>query len=282
MLLSVFATSSGAQSGSGTGTGYDDGYVFAGYEDHPVSVSQVINRPRTPTRWCVHWPLNVAAVIGDIDSLTPEQVRAIAHEYRPGPLVDGLFYILICYRTGELTPYHVGPVQYRPRNPTDSTITTIENVSEFARDLITAPAPAITTSPPPDRLVVGFETWLATPDPYDAPLRIAQAAHLWARADPVPVAITYELGDGAVIRCEGPPPIGPAGVHADERPDCARHTYLNSWSDVGIGAFTVRATVTYDVWLTTSEDPTPRLVDTVDGPTTELPVTVREIQAVIK
>ena len=57
VLLSVFATSSGAQSGSGTGTGYDDGYVFAGYEDHPVSVSQVINRPRTPTRWCVHWPL---------------------------------------------------------------------------------------------------------------------------------------------------------------------------------------------------------------------------------
>jgi hypothetical protein len=36
------------------------------------------------------------------------------------------------------------------------------------------------------------------------------------------------------------------------------------------------------VWLTTSEDPTPRIVDTIDGPTTDLPVTVREIQAVIE
>jgi hypothetical protein len=44
----------------------------------------------------------------------------------------------------------------------------------------------------------------------------------------------------------------------------------------------VRATVTYDVWVTTSEDPTPRLADTVDGPPNELDVTVREIQAVIR
>jgi hypothetical protein len=280
-LLAATATSSDAQPGGGTGTGYDDGYVFAGYEDHPVSVTTVTSRPRNPTRWCVHWSLALAAAYGDIASLPPEQVRALSRAYR-GPLVDGSYYILICYRTDELTPYRVRPVQYHPRDPTDGTITTIENVGEFARDLVTAPAPVITTSPPPDRLVVGFETWLATPQPYDAPVRIAQAAHLWARAEPVPVAITYDLGDGAVIRCEGDPTIGPPGVHSDERPDCARHTYLDSWSDAGIGSFTVEATVTYDVWLTTSEDPTPRLVDTIDGPTAMLPVTVREIQALIK
>jgi hypothetical protein len=255
--------------------------VFAGYEDHPVSVTHVTSRPRNPTRWCVHWPLALAAAMGDIDALTPEQVVQLAHDYREGPLEDGDYYVLICYRTGEQAPYRVRAVEYRRRDPTRGTITTIETVSEFARDLVTAPPPALTTSPPPDRLVVGFETWLATPEPYDAQVRIAQAGHLWARAEPVPVAITYELGDGTEIHC-GPPAVGPAGISRDERPDCARHTYLDSQSDAGIGAFTVRATITYDVWLTTSEDPTPRRVDTVDGPTTDLPVTVREIQAVIK
>jgi hypothetical protein len=98
----------------------------------------------------------------------------------------------------------------------------------------------------------------------------------------VPTAITYDLGDGTVLHCSGPPPSGPAGTTRDQRPDCARHTYLDSRSDTGVGAFTVTATVTYDVWLVTSEDPTPRLADTLDGPPTELPVTVREIQAVIR
>jgi hypothetical protein len=283
VLLTASATSSSdAQPGSGTGTGYDDGYVFAGYEDHPASVTRVSQRPRNPTHWCVHWPMALAAVMGNIDSLSPEQVVQLARDYRTEPLVEGDFYVLICYRTGEQIPYYVRPKQFQPRNPTGGTITTSETVSEFARDLVTAPAPSITTSPPPDRLVVGFETWLATPDPYDAPVRLAQAGHLWARAEPVPVAVTYELGDGTTIRCDGPPPPSHAGVHADERPGCAFHTYLDSWSDDGIGSFTVRATITYDVWLTTSEDDTPRVVDTIDGPTAELPVTVREIQAVIK
>jgi hypothetical protein len=283
VLLAAAATpSSDAQPGSGTGTGYDDGYVFAGYEDHPVSVTHVTSRPRSPTRWCVHWPLSLAAVMGDIDALTPEQVVQLARDYRTGPLVEGDFYVLICYRTGQQTAYYVGAREYHRRDPTSGRVTTIETVSEFARELVTAPPPSVTTSPPPDRLVVGFETWLATPDPYGAPVRIAQAGHLWARAEPVPVAITYDLGDGTSIRCDGPPPPGPAGIRPDERPGCARHTYLNSWSDEGLGSFTLRATITYDVWLTTSEDETPRLVDTVDGPTTELPVTVREIQALIK
>jgi hypothetical protein len=283
VLLSATATSSSdARADGETGTGYDDGYVYAGYEDHPVSVTHVTSRPRTPTRWCVHWPLSLGSALGNIGALPPEAVVDLAHEYRTEPLQDGDFYVLICYRTGEQEPYHVSVIQFDHRDPTDGEVTTIETVSEFARELVTAPPPSITTSPPPDRLVVGFETWLATPDPYDAPVRIAQAGHLWARAEPVPTGIRYELGDGTTIHCDGPPPPGPAGLTDDQRPDCARHTYLNSWSDQGVGSFVVRATITYDVWLTTSEDQTPRLVDTIDGPTTELPVTVREIQAVIE
>ncbi|HEX7097037.1 MAG TPA: hypothetical protein VF183_14210 [Acidimicrobiales bacterium] len=267
--------------GSGE-VGYDDGYGFAGYVEHPVHVTSVDRtRPRAPTRWCVHWPLTLAAVVGDIASLTPDEVRELSRTYR-GPLVDGGWYQLICYRTGETAPYVVRIIELRRSDPTDGEITTIETVREHARDLVTAPAPSIATSPPPDRLVVGFETWLAIPDPIDAPVASAQAGHLWAIAVPVPAAVTYELGDGTTLRCEGPPVTGPPGVRADERPDCARHTYLDSRSDDGIGWYTVRVTVTYDVWVTTSEDPTPQLVDSIEGPTTELPVTVREIQAVIR
>ena len=274
-----------AAQGSGD-TGYDDGYVFAGYEEQPVSVTTVnTTRPRTPTRWCVHWPDYLPSLLADlntpIESLAPEEVRQLSRAHR-GTLVDGRIYHLICYRTGESTPYYIGVIEYRRRDPTGGQITTIETVSEHARELVDAPPPAITTSPPPDRLVVGFETWLATPDPLDATRRSAQAGHLWAIAEPVPIAITYDLGDGTVLHCSGPPASGAVGVSRDERPDCARHTYLDSRADSGIGSFTVTAVVTYDVWLVTSEDPTPRLADTIDGPPTELPVIVREIQAVIR
>jgi hypothetical protein len=264
------------------GAGYDDGYVFAGYEDHPVRVTRVdTTRPRTPSRWCVHWPLSLAAVVGNISSRTPEEVRQLSIAYR-GPLVDGGYYQIICYRTGESAPYRIAIIEYRRRDPTAGEITTIEDVAEYARQLVTAPEPVIATSPPADRLVVGFETWLATPEPFDAPSRSAQAGHFWATAVPVPTAITYDLGDGTRLRCAGPPPVGAPGVLPDDRPDCARHTYLDSQRETGEGTFTVRATVTYDVWLTTSEDSTPRLADTVDGPTVALDVTVREIQAVIR
>lgn len=285
VLCTVLAAASGpphaAAQGSGD-AGYADRYVFAGYEQHPVSVTTIDRtRPRAPTRWCVHWPLSLAAVVGDIASLTTDEVIELSRAYR-GPLVDGGWYQLICYRTGESAPYLVRILEIERRDPTGGYVTTIETVSEYARELVTAPAPDVATSPPPDRLVVGFETWLATPSPLDTPVRRAQAGHLWAEAVPVPTAITYDLGDGTRLRCGGPLPIGPPGVHRDERPDCARHTYLDSRSESGVGHFTVRATVTYDVWLTTSEDGTPRRADTIDGPTTKLPVTVREIQAVIR
>jgi hypothetical protein len=288
LLLAVLAATVGitrqddsAAQGSGD-AGYDDGYVYAGYEEHPERVTHIdTTRPRTPTRWCVHWPLSLARVVGDIRSRSPEEIRQLAIAYHE-PLVEGSFYQIICYRTGETIPFRIAVIQYHRRDPTEGTITTIENVSEYARELITAPEPSIWTSPPPDRLVVGFETWLATPESFNAPTRLAQAGHLWARADPVPIAITYDLGDGTTLRCEGPPAVAMPGIRSDDRPDCARHTYLDSGSDTGIGSFAVRATVTYDVWVTTSEDPTPRLADTVDGPPTELDVTVREIQAVIR
>jgi hypothetical protein len=73
-----------------------------------------------------------------------------------------------------------------------------------------------------------------------------------------------------------------AGVRAADRPACTRHTYRRTHSTGGVGHFTITATVTYQVWLTTSDDPGRRLADTITGPAAELGVTVREIQAVIR
>jgi hypothetical protein len=261
--------------------GYDDGYVFAGYTDRPVEVTQVRDVPRSPTRWCVHWPLALVEITPNIAALSPDEVRRLTVEYR-GELVEGAQYALLCYRTGEATPYLVTFVVFRHRDPTDGHVTTIETVEEHVRRLVTFPEPAIATSPPPERLVVGFETWFATPVPVEAQPRTAQAGHLWARAVPGARTIRYDFGDGSSTVCGAPAEPGPPGLTDDERPECTRHTYLDSFSESGAGRFTVTAAVGYDIWLTTSEEPLARWVDRREGPPAELSVLVREIQAVIR
>ena len=273
-----------AQESGGSGSaGYDDGYVFAGYEEHPVEVTTVTrDRSRTPTRVCVHLPIGLGLSIDEIMTYSLDRVRELARTYR-GELIDGNFYILVCFRTAATnSPYYAAVIEYHHRDPTNGEVTTITDVEEFARELIMLPEPTIATAPPPERLVVGFETWFATPSPIDAAPRSAQAGPLWARAEPVPIAITYDFGNGATVTCDAPLEPAFPGTRDDERPDCTRFTYLDSLSDSGAGEFAVVATVTYDIWLTTRDDPAPHLADRRDGPPALLPVRVREIQAVIR
>lgn len=277
-------TAVAAQSADPSGTaGYADRHVFAGYEERPVEVTQVAGgHARRPTRACVLWTVALAQITTGVHAMPLDEAALLSRLYR-GELVEGQEYAILCYREGETGPYLVSFITYHRTDPTQSTITTIETVEQHARSLVTAPAPELVTTPPADRLVVGFETWFASPSGVAAQPRTAQAGPMWARADVVARAITFDTGDGGHLVCAADAAASNDAQDPNvDTPGCARHTYLDSRHPTGIGHFLASATVTYDVWLTTSEDSTPRLADTLDGPTTEVTLTVRSLQAVIR
>ena len=138
------------------------------------------------------------------------------------------------------------------------------------------PAPALRSSPPATRIITGLETWFDTSAVPEE--RSAQAGPLWATATAVPVAVAIEPEPGqAPIVC----PL-PVERLADGRPVCLHHTYTRVDPRTGVRATTVAVRVAYEVRLVTSDDPTPRVVDTFTSPVTDTPVTIREIQTVLR
>jgi hypothetical protein len=287
-----------AQTEASGDAGYADRHVFAGYAERPEEVTEVRGgRAARPTRYCVLWTVALAQITGTVQTMPLDEAVFLSTLSR-GELIEGQEYAILCYRDGDAGPYLISFIIYRRNDPTQGSITTIETVEQYARSLITAPEPEIVTTPPADRLVVGFETWFSSPAGVAAAPRIAQAGPMWARADVLPTSITYDTGDGIRLVCpidsspatalptpapsDQSPAPAPTGTAPSRRPECARHTFLDSGHASGAGHFDAKASVTYDVWLTTSEEPTRRFVDTLDGPTTEVPLTVRSLQAVIR
>jgi hypothetical protein len=92
-----------------------------------------------------------------------------------------------------------------------------------------------------------------------------------------PTAVTADWGDGSPPqRC----PLPLTGT-TTSRPTCIRHTYLDTRTASGRATFTLTLTTHYLITLTTSLDPTPHQIDTIDGPATRIDLTTRELQAAI-
>jgi hypothetical protein len=145
-------------------------------------------------------------------------------------------------------------------------------VARYAQRLVTVPAPAVRTSPPATRLITGLETWFDT-TVFDPPARSAQAGPLWATARAIARRIELMPEPGAVpVVCA----IDDAG------PVRCRHTYIDVDADTGTRPTMATLRVVYDIELTTSDNPTPRLVDRITSDPAEVPVTIREIQTVLR
>lgn len=107
--------------------------------------------------------------------------------------------------------------------------------------------PAIRTSPSANgRLYVQVPTWLWLErswwQPYEA---TARAGHVWSTARAVPVATTWNLGDGRSVSCRGPGTEWRRGLPEDA--SSCTHTYRTSSVGTPGGTFTVEATVTFEV-----------------------------------
>lgn len=274
---------SAAEGPGGDGTfGYNDRHVWAGYQERPYEVTVAnIGLGRQPTRFCVRLPLpNQEAPPDGHGPYTPAEMRALARS-TPLDLAPRTWHSLICYRIDEPLPYFVTFAEWNPADPTAGQTTTVETVAAYAQQLIDTPAPVVRLSPPADRQITGLETWFAASAAPPSP-RTAQAGPLWATAEAVLRQVTIDPGDGSPpIVCD----LAPSGVVASTpttRPDCLRHVYIDADARTGVRTLTVRAHVVYDVYLTTSDDPVRRPVDTLEGDTATIAATVREIQTVLR
>lgn len=259
---------------NGTGsTGYSARSVFAGYLEPPREVAEPERGlRREPTHYCVRIPV-------------PEPGTPPAATYSPAEILEWArtntrppseLPLVACFARDATVSFRVVYAEWNPADPTAGSITTIESVAAHARRLLAVPVPPLRSAPPADRLVTGFETWFATAAVPE--VRSAQAGPLWATATATPVAATLVPEPGA-------PPVEcalPAERGADGRPLCLRHTYAQVDPRTGTRATTVAVRVTYEVRLVTSDDPVPRVVDRFDSAPGEVPVTIREIQTVLR
>jgi hypothetical protein len=243
--------------------------VWAGYTERPRPVATPGTGGTPAPYWCALWipPLSTdGSAAGNFDD----------PETRERVLIPGGLYLLQCFtRDGQ----HYGETRlivFEPRDPTEGTITTRADIAEFAIDLLALAAPTLETQPPAARLVTGFETWITTAAPSAPQTRTAQAGQFWATAEARPTHVHIDAGDGTQLDC-----ALPTSTDARGRPVCARHTYLDRRrSPSGDGRFTMTASITYEIWVTTDRGG-PVLFDTRQGPVTTLAVQTRDVQAVL-
>ena len=96
---------------------------------------------------------------------------------------------------------------------------------------------------------------------------------MWAEAQAVPAATTWSPGDGSTVVCSGP---GSQWTVGAEEPECS-HTYRHSTA--GTDGYRFTATVDFEVWGSTSLNPTPALLGTIARTAAPVTVEVAEIQA---
>jgi len=109
--------------------------------------------------------------------------------------------------------------------------------------------PRVVTSPPADRMqLVNVPTWLWLDRSSWAPVSAtASVPGESVIATATPMSVTWVLGDGSTVVCEGPgTPYVAGGDPAAPSPDCG-HTYLRSSAGEPAGAFVVSATVSWGV-----------------------------------
>jgi hypothetical protein len=243
--------------------------VWAGYTERPRPVATPGAGGGPAPYWCALWipPLSTdGSAAGNFDD----------PDTRERVLIPGGLYLLQCFTRSGQRYGEPRLMVFEPRNPTEGTITTRADVAEFAIGLLDLDAPTIDTQPPAARLVTGFETWIAATPPTTPSTRTAQAGQFWATAEARPTRVQIESGDGTHIDC----PL-PATSDANGRPRCTRHTYFDRRRSVtGDGRFTLTATITYEIWVTTDRGG-PILFDTRQGPVTSLAVQTRDVQAVL-
>lgn len=184
-------------------------------------------------------------------------------------LEEGHYYWLTCTdAAGERVVTRF--FQYRPG---ENVIDPAE-LARRARDQLAIRYPEPRTSPDMTiDQIVGIDTWLwIDPAAWEPVTATASIPGLSISATATPSHVTWDMGDGTVVTCDGPgTPYDDAEPVADQTTDC-RHLYQDA------GAYTASATVTWTVEWSATDGTGGPLADV--SRTTRFPMSVIERQAV--
>ncbi|MEM8707827.1 MAG: hypothetical protein AAGE98_15285 [Actinomycetota bacterium] len=189
-----------------------------------------------------------------------------------------------CWRVGETTlipgfPRFFEPPE--PPNPPTPDVVEEPRLPEYASDAIPFEPAMPELSPAVDQ-VVGVPTWLAVTTQLEYDAVVANAGPLSATARAEFRNVRWDMGDGTPeIVCTGADVavVYDPDVPEDEQSTNCFHLYESNGDGAQV-ELTVTATMTWDIWASTSSDPVERLITPVTRTATFV-VNVRELQAVI-
>jgi hypothetical protein len=178
----------------------------------------------------------------------------------PGGPTPGTWYLVTC--PGKTLTIYNGALVWIASTPAPTPSPSLvdpRSVAVVAARSITLPSPVIGTNPPSFG-VVNLPTWLWI----DASIwhrfsATATAEGVSATAVATPQSVTWSMGDGQVVVCDGSGTPYRVGVPAAGQSTSCFYTYLRSSfgqpsadGDPNDGAFPVTATITWDVsWTST-------------------------------
>jgi hypothetical protein len=146
------------------------------------------------------------------------------------------------------------------------------------------PTPEVVLSPPPDKVVVNFPTWLAVNDPWRPRTSAISVPGVSVVVTAYPIEVRYDMGNGDVVTCQGPgKKYDPAVGGGAPRTDCS---YTYRVTSVGRPAtaetpgdrYLVRATVDWHVTWSAVGAPGGGDLGTVSRTSDPVAVAVGEIQ----
>ncbi len=191
------------------------------------------------------------------------------------PAGEGGWYQRVCYGAdGQATAGLGGPVWIAGAPP----VVSPEVLARQARAKLSLPEVVITMNPPGDQLV-NLPIWLAL-DAGSWRVRSATASvpGVSVTATARPMTVAWSMGDGTTKTCDGPGTAWTSGTDPKAAsPDCG-HVYRRSSAGAAGGAYTVSATVTWEVtWAGAGQS------GTVPGLTTsgQVQTRVQESHAVV-
>ena len=168
--------------------------------------------------------------------------------------VPGTWYAEICPGFAAYLPTQVVFVAASAGSPGPAGTVSPSEVAERAARSISLPSPVIGLNPS-QYSITGLATWLwVSPSQWHAYSATASVAGVSATAQAVPRSVTWNMGDGDTVVCDGPGTVYQPDVPAAEQQTSCSYTYRSTSAgqpsqdgDPDDGAFPVTATITWDV-----------------------------------
>ncbi|WP_059007949.1 hypothetical protein [Streptomyces specialis] len=175
----------------------------------------------------------------------------------PEPGEEGAWYVYRCTGEDGVRDAYYRPPVWIPDAPGEATEAgpTPAQLAEQARDQLRLPSPRIETSPAGDQLV-RVPTWLwLEPEGWEEISATASVPGVSVTAVASPVSVTWEMGDGTEVVCDGPgTAYETGGAPEHSSPDCG-HTYTSSSAGQPGEAYAVSARVSWTVtWSGAGEE----------------------------